>query len=109
MAYVPDRGDVVWIDFDPQARHEQAGRRPALILSPARYNRRIRLVVLCPITSKVKGYPWEVPIPLGLPVNGVILSDQVKSMDWTVRNTQFICVLPNHIVALVRTRLKSLI
>lgn len=109
MAYVPDHGDVVWIDFDPQAGHEQAGRRPALILSPARYNGRIKLVILCPITSRVKGYPWEVPIPPGLPVSGVILSDQVKSMDWTARNTQFICVIPRHVVALVRQRLQALI
>lgn len=99
--YCPDRGDVVWLAFDPQAGHEQAGRRPALVLSPASYNGRIGLALFCPLTSQVKGYPFEVPIPAGLPVNGVVLSDQVKSLDWRVRQAEFICKLPEDVTAKV--------
>lgn len=81
MSYIPDRGDIIWLDFNPQAGREQANRRPALVLSPAEYNGKVRLALLCPITSKVKGYPFEVAIPEGLPVSGVVLADQVKSLD----------------------------
>ena len=90
--YVPNRGDVVWIDFNPQTGHEQAGRRPAIVLSPSAYNGKVGLAILCPITNQAKGYPFEVPIPTGLAVKGVILADQVKSLDWQSRNAQFICV-----------------
>src|SRR5438067_4938950 len=83
--YVPERGDVVWLAFDPQAGHEQAGRRPAIVLSPAVYNGRSGLALCCPITSQVKGYPFEVAIPPGLSIAGVILADQVKSLDWRAR------------------------
>lgn len=76
--YVPSRGDVVWLSFSPQAGHEQAGRRPALVVSPASYNRKVGLALLCPITSQVKGYPFEVSLPAGLEVSGVVLSDQIK-------------------------------
>ena len=89
MAYVPRRGDVVWLSFDPQAGHEQAGRRPAFVLSPEAYNRKTGLFLACPVTAKIKGYPFEVPLPAGLSVNGVILSDQVKSLDWKVRRAEF--------------------
>ena len=82
---LPDRGDLVWIDFTPQAGHEQAGRRPGLVLSPRAYHNRTPFVVVCPITSKVKGYPFEVALPPGLPVGGVVLADQVKSLDRRVR------------------------
>ena len=82
MAYVPDCGDVVWITFNPQAGHEQAGRRPAVILSPAAYNGKTSLAIVRPITNQVKGYPFEVRIPHGLSVSGVILADQAKSLDW---------------------------
>jgi len=92
--YVPSRGDAVWITFNPQAGHEQAGRRPALVVSPSSYNGKVGLVVLCPITSQVKGYPFEVMIPSGLKVGGVVLSDQVKSLDWRIRRAEFICKLP---------------
>ncbi len=88
--YVPNRGDVVWISLDPQAGHEQAGRRPALVISPASYNGKVGLAILCPITSQVKGYPFEVAIPSGLKVGGVVLSDQVKNLDWRVRKAAFI-------------------
>lgn len=92
--YVPRRGDVVWLTFNPQAGHEQAGRRPAVVLSPLSYNARVGLALLCPITSVVKGYPFEVTIPNGLPASGVILADQVKSLDWRARDVEFICALP---------------
>ncbi|TFH28875.1 MAG: endoribonuclease MazF [Myxococcales bacterium] len=92
--YVPDRGDLVWLSFDPQAGREQDGRRPAVVLSPRAYNTKTNLAVCCPITSKVKGYPFEVVIPEGLPVKGVVLSDQLKSLDWHVRNAEFIAALP---------------
>ena len=97
--YVPQRGDVVWLSFDPQAGHEQAGRRPAVALSPAAYNGRVGLALLCPITNQIKGYPFEVPLPSELRVRGVVLADQVKSLDWRVRRAELICVLPSETVA----------
>lgn len=109
MAYVPERGDVVWITFNPQAGHEQAGRRPAVVLSPKTYNGKVGLALLCPITSQVKGYPFEVAIPDGLPVNGVILSDQVKSLDWKARNAEKACSLPEESIKKVLQRVKALI
>jgi mRNA interferase MazF len=89
MGYVPKRGDLVWLTFDPQAGHEQAGRRPAFVLSPEAYNRKTSLFLACPVTSRVKGYPFEVALPAGLPVSGVILADQIKSLDWKERKAQF--------------------
>ena len=83
--YVPDRGDVVWLQFTPQAGHEQAGHRPALVLSPASYNRRSGLMLCCPITSRVKGYPFEVALGEEQDLAGVVLADQVKSLDWKAR------------------------
>ena len=88
-SFVPDRGDVVWLQFNPQAGHEQADRRPALVLSPSAYNGKVGLAILCPITSQVKGYPFEVEIRGGK-VNGVVLSDQVKSLDWRVHNAELV-------------------
>ena len=92
--HAPDRGDIVWVDFDPQAGHEQAGRRPALIVSPRSYNQKVGLVLLCPITTHRKGYPFEVPLPNGLKVAGVVLADQIKSMDWRARRSEFCCRAP---------------
>lgn len=89
MGYVPKRGDLVWLTFDPQAGHEQAGRRPAFVLSPEVYNRKTSLFLACPVTSQVKGYPFEVALPTGLPVSGVILADQIKNLDWKERKAQF--------------------
>ena len=86
--YVPDRGDIVWLQFNPQAGHKQAGHRPALVLSPAIYNERVGLMLCCPITSQVKGYPFEVEIKAGARIKGVVLADQVKSLDWKVRQTR---------------------
>jgi mRNA interferase MazF len=107
--YVPSRGDAVWITFNPQAGHEQAGRRPALVVSPASYNGKVGLAVLCPITSQVKGYPFEVTIPSGLKVGGVILSDQVKSLDWRIRRAEFICKLPQETLIEVMDKLGALV
>jgi len=92
--YIPQRGDVVLITLNPQAGHEQAGRRPAVILSPHAYNAKVGLALLCPITSQVKGYPFEVAISEGLPVAGVILSDHIKSLDWRARKAEWVCSLP---------------
>ena len=91
---IPDRGDIVWIDFNPQTGHEQAGRRPAVVLSPALYNGRTGLALLCPVTNQAKGYPFEVAIPQGLNVTGVILADQVKSLDWRQRNATIVARMP---------------
>ena len=88
MSFIPARGDVVWINLDPQAGHEQAGVRPVLVLSPATYNGRVGLMVCCPITTQSKGYPFEVLIKNNLKVSGVILADQVKSLDWKVRGAK---------------------
>ncbi len=92
--YCPHRGDIVWLSFDSQIGHEQAGHRPALVLSPQRYNRKVGSALFCPITTQKKGYPFEVAVPTGLEVSGVILSDQVKSLDWKARKTRFGCRLP---------------
>jgi mRNA interferase MazF len=86
--YVPDKRDVVWLDFHPQAGHEQSGRRPAFVLSPARYNARTGLMLCCPVTTQVKGYPFEVAMEGSTKVQGVILADQVKSLDWQVRKAE---------------------
>ncbi len=91
---VPDRGDAVWMDFNPQSGHEQAGHRPAVVLSPRAYNDIVGLAVVCPITNQKKGYPFEVDIPDGSPVTGVILADQVKSLDWRARNATWAGELP---------------
>ena len=109
MDYVPDRGDAIWLTFNPQAGHEQAGRRPALVLSPVAYNGRVGLAILCPITSQVKEYPFEVVIPDELGITGVILSDQIKSLDWQVRNAVFIGKLPDKTVAEVLQKLQTLL
>ena len=107
--YVPARGDAIWLTFTPQAGHEQAGRRPALVLSPASYNGKVGLAILCPITSQVKGYPFEVATPAGSRVGGVILADQVKSLDWRVRQAEFICKLPREATAEVLEKLGALL
>lgn len=107
--YVPGRGDIVWLAFDPQAGHEQAGRRPALVVSPAAYNDKTGLALFCPITSQMKGYPFEVALPQGLPVSGVILSDQLKSLDWRVRRAEYICSLPEDLMLMVLQRVNVLL
>jgi len=106
---VPDRGDFVWITLNPQAGHEQAGRRPALVISPAAYNGKVGLALLCPITNQVRGYPFEVRIPQALAVTGVVLADQVKSLEWRARNVELIGTLPEATVAEVLRKLGTLL
>jgi mRNA interferase MazF len=94
----PDRGDLVYAQFNPQAGHEQAGHRPGIVLSPKTFNAATGFAVICPITSQVKGYPFEVALPSGLAISGVILTDQVKSLDWRARNFQFKDRAPQEVV-----------
>ena len=108
-AYVPQRGDVIQINFTPQVGREQGGRRPALVLSSSSYNRRVGLLIACPITNQAKGYPYEVSIPDGLDVTGVVLADAAKSSDWRGRSAEFVCEMPAAVVAEVLDRLISLI
>jgi len=96
--YIPAQGDIVWLQFNPQAGHEEAGRRPALVISPKEYNRKVGLALFCPVTSQVKGYPFEVLLPSGLAASGAVLSDQVKSLDWRVRKAKRLCTAPKEVV-----------
>ncbi len=107
--YVPERGDAIWITLNPQAGHEQTGRRPALVVSPAAYNGKVGLALLCPITSRVKGYPFEVLIPARLRVSGAVLSDQVKSLDWRARRAELIDRLPESTVSEVLQKIGVLL
>jgi mRNA interferase MazF len=109
MSYVPARGDIVWLTFTPQAGHEQAGRRPAVVLSPVAYNRRVGLAIFCPITNQRKGYPFEVPLPDGLEVRGVVLADQVKNLDWRSRNAVFLATLPDALILDILQKLNTLV
>jgi mRNA interferase MazF len=107
--YVPACGDAIWISLSPQAGHEQAGRRPALVLSPSSYNGKVGLAMLCPVTTQVKGYPFEVAIPAGSKLGGVVLADQVKNLDWRVRKAEFICKLPRETTNEVLDKLGTLL
>ena len=107
--YVPDTGDLVWLTFDPRAGHEQRGRRPALILSPRAYNAKARLAIACPITSHIKGYPFEVSLPPGDIISGAVLADHVKNLDWQARRVVFEAKAPAQIVTEVRERLRVLL
>ncbi len=109
MRFVPDRGDAVWLEFDPQAGHEQSGRRPALVLSPAEYNEKVGLAILCPITSRPKGYPFEVELPDDFGVHGVVLADQVKSLDWRARKASLIEAIPRAVTDEVLAKLSTLL
>lgn len=106
--HIPERGDLVWLEFDPQAGHEQAGHRPALTISPRTYNARTKLALFCPVTSRVKGYPFEVALPDGLPVSGVVLADQVKNLDWHSRQAKLIARVPTVVLAEVLAKLAVL-
>ena len=108
-ARVPERGDVVWINLDPRIGHEQRGRRPAIVISPVSYNRKVGLAIMCPITSVVKGYPFEVAIPEGLGVAGVVLADQVKSLDWRARRAEVKERLPSDVTEEVLAKLNALL
>lgn len=107
--HCPGRGDVVWLAFTPHTGHEQGGRRPALVLSPEPYNRKVGLALVCPITSQVKGYPFEVAVPPGLEVSGVILADQIKSLDWGSRNAQLCGRIPEATISEVLAKLGVLL
>jgi len=107
--YCPERGDFIWLDFDPQAGREQRGRRPALVLSPKAYNLRAELALMCPVTSHVKGYPFESAIPGGLPVAGVVLADQLRSLSWRLRRASLICAAPAALVMDVRAKIRPLV
>ena len=107
--YVPQRGDVVWLEFNPQAGHEQAGHRPALVLSPKDYNEKVGLALFCPVTNQIKGYPFEVVLPKGLKAKGAVLSDQVKSLDWKSRKAKRICTLPQEITNEVLEKISLLL
>jgi mRNA interferase MazF len=106
--YVPDSGDLVWVSFDPQAGHEQAGRRPALVLSPREYNDKAGLALACPITSRVKGYPFEVALRTGR-VRGVVLADQIRSFDWRSRQFTFIEQAPADTLDMVVQTLQTIL
>jgi mRNA interferase MazF len=107
--YVPDRGDVVRVNFSPQEGHEQGGTRPALVLSPREYNGKTGMLLGCPITNKAKGYSTEEPIPEGLEVTGVILSNHLRSLDWRARRVKYICTLPADVVGGALGRLLALL
>jgi mRNA interferase MazF len=107
--YTPERGDVIWISLAPQTSRKQAERRPAVILSPQTYNSRVGLAVLCPITSQIKGYPFEVLIPPGLTIEGAILADQVESFDWRAHRAELICSLPPAVVEEALGKLRALL
>jgi mRNA interferase MazF len=108
-SYIPERGDLVWIDFDPVAGHEQAGRRPALVLSARSYNEIAKLAVMCPVTRHVKGYTFEVALPPGGIVSGVILADQLRCLSWPSRSVVFITPAPSVVVATVMERIEALL
>ncbi|KEZ22962.1 endoribonuclease MazF [Glaesserella parasuis] len=105
--YIPDVGDIIWLDFDPQAGHEQAGHRPALVLTPTIYNRQTGLLICCQLTTKVKGYPFEVNIA-GTPQN-VVLSDQIKSLDWRIRHAKFKGKINHHQLSEVKAKIATLL
>ena len=107
--YIPERGDLVWLHFNPQSGHEQAGRRPAIVISPKSYNRKVGLALFCPITSRVKGYPFEVELPEGLKVSGAILADQIKSLDWRARKAERIASASPDIVDQTTARILLLV
>ena len=107
--YIPSKGDVVWLDFSPQAGHEQSGNRPALCISPKEYNEKTGLAIFCPITSHSKGYPFEVPLPENMALHGVILSDHFKSLDWGIRQAEYICSIPDRLLAEVLGKLRTLL
>ena len=105
----PNRGDLIWVSLNPQAGHEQVGRRPALVLSPVEYNSSVGLALMCPVTSRAKGYPFEVALPTDLDVTGVILADQIKSLDWRARRTEIACKASRSVTDEVLGKLSTLL
>jgi mRNA interferase MazF len=106
---VPDRGDIIWLTMQPVKGHEQSGRRPVFVLSPKGYNKKVGLALCCPITHKIKGYPFEVKLPAESEISGVILADQLKSLDWTVRKAEYICSSTDAILKEVQRKAVTLI
>jgi mRNA interferase MazF len=106
--YIPDTGEVVWLEFDPQAGHEQAGHRPALVISPASYNGKTGLMVCCPMSTKIKGHPFEVVTQVD-GVDCAVLSDQVKSLDWKVRRAKKKAAVDEEVLVHVRAKMKALL
>lgn len=108
--WAPDQGDLIYLDFDPQSGHEQAGRRPALVLSPRAYNGKASLALCCPLTTRIKGWPFEVDTDTELAgARGVVLADQIKALDWRARNGELAARAPKRVVAEVLAKLKVLL
>jgi mRNA interferase MazF len=107
--YVPERGDIIWIPLSPSEGQGRTGRRAAVVLSPQGYNSRVGLAIVCPISAHIKGYPFEVPLPSGLPVEGAALADQAESLDWRVRRAEPVCTLPAATVEEVLGKLRALL
>jgi mRNA interferase MazF len=107
--YIPDRGDIVFLNFDPTKGHEQRGHRPALVLSPLSYNRKTSLALFMPITNKQKGYPFEVVLPAELKTQGVVLADQLKCLDWKDRSIEFVEVAPESLIETVQAKIEPLL
>jgi mRNA interferase MazF len=108
-SYVPEAGDLIWLDFTPQVGREHAGRGPAVVLSPSVYNRRSRLAIVCPVTNQVKGYPFEVPLPKTLPIPGVVLADHLGSLDWRVRRAEKCGRVSRRVMAEILERIAPLL
>ncbi len=108
-SFIPDRGDIVWLNFTPQSGHEQRDKRPALVVSPKIYNEKTSLCICLPITSKIKGYPFEVPLPKDLQIEGVILTDQIKNLDFTSRQIAYIGKIPKNILSIVQKNIIALV
>jgi len=107
--YIPERGDIVYLDFDPTKGHEQKGHRPAFVLSPRAYNQRSSLALMMPITRQQKGYPFEVPLPDGLQVQGAILVDQIRCLDWNARSIRFVEAVADAVIEEVQAKIYPLI
>lgn len=107
--YTPSRGDIVYLDFDPTKEHEQRCHRPAFVISPFGYNEKSSLALFMPITKQQKGYPFEVPLPSGLKIQGVILADQIKCLDWKVRGVQFVESVPESVIEEVQAKIEPLL
>ena len=109
LAYFPERGDVVWLNFTPQAGHEQAGYRPAVVISPSAYNTKVGLAVCCPITNQIKGYPFEVVLSEDMKTTGAVLADQLKSLDWGMRKAKLIEKIPDEILDDILAKINTLV
>ena len=107
--YAPERGDIVWLQFDPRAGHEQAGHRPALVVSPKAYNERVGLALFCPVTSRIKGFPFEVLFPDGFKVEGAVLADQLKSLDWRARRAKRLARAPEAVLRETLEKIQALV